>query len=181
MLCGLLRNRRGGRRLLNGLIVISIAFILLAHIIPQSIQHGGNAAFGMLALGLVFPIVLERLMSRAHYAAHTAIVVLAAAGLMLHAVIDGLALRPEHGHALAIAIILHRLPVGMAVWWVVRPNLGKWAAVTTIAAIAIATAAGYLLADAVAALAETRPTAWLQAFVAGSLVHVVLFGVKHHD
>ena len=76
-------------------------------------------------------------------------------------------------------MILHRLPVGMAIWWSLRPNLGAPVAVGIFALIITATAAAYFLGGPVVALAETRSLAFFQAFVAGSLVHVVAFGVSH--
>ncbi len=107
------------------------------------------------------------------------IVAIAGVGLILHAVIDGLALLPEGGTGLAYAIILHRVPVGMALWWVVRPNLGTPVTVAIFLMIALATAAGYWVGDTVVQLAETQTLAFLQAFVSGSLLHVIFFGVKH--
>jgi len=48
--------------------------------------------------------------------------------------------------------------------------------------IIVATALAWLLGPSFVSVAEAQALAWFQAFVAGSLVHVIAFGVSHeHD
>ncbi len=170
------------RRIFDALIVIAIAVIIAVHIIPAAMQHGGTLAITLLVLGIVFPLLLERLFKKATDAAHLVIVAIAAIGLLIHAIVDGVALLPQSGTGLAYAIILHRLPVGMALWWAIRPSFGKLIAISAFVLIGLATAAGYFVGESIVAVAEARTLAMLQAFVAGSLIHVVAFGVRHeHD
>ena len=75
--------------------------------------------------------------------------------------------------------MLHRLPVGMALWWAVRPNFGKIIAVVVFALVILATIAGYFVGESIIEMADIRTIAMLQAFVSGSLIHVVAFGIKH--
>lgn len=176
------RKNRVAKRIFDLSIVVAIGIIIFVHIIPDAIDQGGYWAWLVLAVGVVFPLLLERLFRSAADAAHMVIVVLAVIGLSLHAIIDGLALLPENGTGLAHAIILHRLPVGMAIWWAVRPNLGTMIAVSVFVLVILATTIGYLVGDTVLEVTEARTLAMLQAFVSGSLVHIVIFGVKHdHD
>ncbi len=173
------RDNQTARRVLDALIVITIAVIIAVHIIPAAIQHGGTLAVTLIVLGIIFPVLLERLFRKATDAAHLVIVAIAAMGLLIHAIVDGIALLPQSGTGLAYAIILHRLPVGMALWWAIRPNFGKIIAIAAFALISLATAAGYFIGDSIIELAEARTLAMLQAFVSGSLIHVVAFGVRH--
>lgn len=173
------RNSAVARRIIDALIVASIAVIILAHIIPDAYALAGNRAIVILLLGIAFPMLLERLFRKATDAAHFAIVIVAVVGLLLHSVIDGVALLPENGNVLAYAIVLHQLPVGMAVWWAVRPNFGIPRAVTVFSAIIIATVSGYFVGDIAIQWVAAKNLALFQAFVAGSLIHVVIFGVKH--
>lgn len=175
------QNNKIARRIFDVLIPVTIAAIILLHILPEAIAQGGWWATAVLLLGIAFPIVLERLFHRAADTAHLVIVAIATAGLLLHALIDGLALLPESGAGLAYAIILHRPAVGMAIWWTVRPNFGAPVAAMTLAAIVIATTTGYFLGETVLQFAHARTLALLQAFISGSLVHVVIFGAKHHS
>ena len=174
------RQNRMARRFLDGLILVSIAVIIAVHVVPEAIEHGGKLAFVIILIGLAFPLLLERLFRRATDTAHLFIVALAAAGLLIHAVVDGVALLPENGTSLAYAIVLHRLPVGMAIWCVVRPNFGTVTAVSVFALVIGATVAGYFVGASVLELAETRTVALLQAFISGSLIHVVIFRHGHH-
>ncbi len=173
------RKNKIARRLLDGLIILSIAVIIFVQIIPEALTQGGVTAILIIVLGLAFPMLLERLFRRATDTAHLMIVALAAIGLFVHAAVDGLALLTENGVGLAYAIVLHRLPVGMAIWWVVRPGLGTPIAVGVFALVILATTAGYFMGESVVQLAEARTVALFQAFVSGSLIHVVIFGVKH--
>ena len=125
-------------------------------------------------------MLLERLFRKASDTAHLVIVALAAFGLLTHALVDGVALLPESGTGLAHAIILHRLPVGMALWWAVRPNFGITISIIVFSLVILATAAGYLIGETIMEIADMRTIAMFQAFVAGSLIHVVIFGVRHH-
>jgi len=75
-----------------------------------------------------------------------------------------------------------RLPVGMAIWWALRPQFGTPVAVAAFLIVIAATALSYSLGADLVNLAQTRNLAVFQSFVAGSLVHVALFGVSHeHD
>lgn len=182
------------RELLDGFVFITVAGIVCVHIIPQSIAGGGAWALLFLALGLAFPVFLERQFHHLMHRAHGAILVLAALGLVLHAMTDGLALLPLPGaqagapegllgswlgSELAVGVILHRLPVGMAIWWSLKPHFGSRVAMAMFALVVAATAFAYFRGPEVVALAQTQTLACFQAFVAGSLVHVVAFGVSH--
>jgi hypothetical protein len=184
------RQKPTTRLVLDGFIFITIAGIVFVYIVPESLMSGGLLAILFLILGLIFPILAEKSFSRSADKAHVFVVMLAAVGLVLHATIDGVALLPQAGNEttsgeslfdnqLAIGVILHRLPVGMAIWWSVRTIFGTGWAVATFSLIVAVTAAAYFLGAPIVEIAETRSLAYFQAFVAGSLVHVVAFGVSH--
>ncbi len=178
------------RQFLDGLIFITIAGIVCIHIIPEAITTGGNTAIVFLLLGLAFPVVLEHRFHDAVPQAHGFILVLAALGMTVHAALDGIALAPGSaidpsgivlfgGSPLALSVVLHRLPVGMAIWWSLRPAFGKTVAIGAFALVIAVTAAAYFLAASFIEYAATASVAWFQAFVSGSLVHVIAFGVSH--
>ena len=176
------RRNRIARQILDGFIFITIAGIVTVHIIPEALTGGGDLAIAFLVLGLAFPVMLERGLHDSFHAAHGLVLALAALGLVIHAALDGIALLPSGNNDLAYAVVLHRVPVGMAIWWSLRPNLGLTAAIVAFALIITASAASFILGAPVVELAEARSIAWLQAFVAGSLIHIVAFGVSHdHD
>lgn len=196
------RHLPNAKQILDGFVLIAIAGIVCVNIIPDSIAVGGYYAFLFLAAGLFFPIAVEKTFRHSIHRAHVFIVILAALGLILHAIIDGIALLPDvfestnaamqrtntmlaesmFDNQLALGVILHRLPVGMAIWWSVRPGFGVTAALSTFVLIIAATTLAYFFGAPIVEWAETRSIGYFQAFVAGSLVHVVAFGVSHdHD
>ena len=173
------RRNRIVRQVLDGFIFITIAGIVTVHIIPEALSGGGNLSIAFLLLGIAFPMLLEKGLHESFHAAHGLILALAALGLIIHSVLDGIALLPSQKHDLAYAVILHRVPIGMAIWWSLRPNLGLSAAIAAFAMIIIATTASFVIGAPVAEFAEASSIAWLQAFISGSLIHIVAFGVSH--
>jgi len=179
---GLSRKNRVARQILDGFIFITIAGIVCVNIIPEALAIGGTLAIVFLLLGLAFPVVVEHGFRSTLHEAHVVVLLFAALGLVIHATIDGIALLPAQGSDLAHAVILHRLPVGMAIWWSLRPSLGTAVAVGAIVVISIATGLSYVLGAPMVELAEARSLAMVQAFVSGSLIHIVAFGITHeHD
>jgi len=80
---------------------------------------------------------------------------------------------------LALGVVLHRIPVGMAIWSTVRPRLGTFAALSALLIIVVATSAAYLLGEPVIEMMEGKSVACFQAFVAGTLLHVIAFSTMH--
>jgi len=173
------RRNHVARQILDGFIFITIAGIVTINIIPDALAGGGNLAILFLALGIAFPVILERGLHDSFHAAHGLVLALAALGLVIHSTLDGIALAPTSDPDLAYAVILHRLPIGMAIWWSLRPNLGISAAIIAFAMIIVATTASFVLGAPLVALAEASSIAWVQAFISGSLIHIVAFGVSH--
>ncbi len=177
-------RRPAARAALDGFVLVTIGGIVCLHIAPDAWEAAGIASVVTGMLGLVFPAVLERLYRNALARAHLVVLAVAAAGIAVHAVLDGVALLPivtdasSSGRELAAGVIIHRLPVGMAIWWVVRPQFGTAAALGTFALVIVTTILGYSAGVEVFA-SGVEALALFQAFVAGSLVHVALFGVSH--
>ena len=165
------------RQVLDGLVFVAIAWIIGVHIIPESLSAGGWIAFGFLLLGIAFPILLKRVFHVASRTANLAVMIVAGLGVCMHALIDGIALLPANGDQLAGAVIVHRIPVGMALWGTFRPALGTKAALIAFALIIIATGFAFYLGASVVAVAENRTLAMFQAFVSGSLIDLVVVGI----
>jgi len=176
--CMLGRHNKMTERAVDVLIIAAIAWIIGVHIVPDAVQVAGWTALAFLALGMAFPYVLRRIFHLASNAMHTALLLIAALALVLHAVIDGIALLPGNGDQLGLAVILHRLPVGMAIWWTFRPAIGTKAAIAAFALIITATALAVYFGGPVIEFAESRMLALFQVFVAGSLADMVIVGIR---
>ncbi len=162
---------------LDGFVYVTMGGLIFLHIVPESYELAGWWAFLALLLGLLGPGLVEHRLHGLASKAHAAALVLALLGIGLHAFIDGLALgHGEGGHqhqTLPLAVVLHRLPVGLALWFLLRPAYGLRTALGLLALISAATLAGFALDEVVGGLAN-RGLGLFQALVAGSLLHVVV-------
>jgi len=162
---------------LDGFVVVAIVGLVVIHIIPHAVAAAGLGAIGFALLGLAGPGLIERSLRRAARYAHTATMVLAILGLTVHAFFDGVALAGSSDHGsgnmLAIAVVLHRLPVAITIWWLLRPSRGIGLALGALAALGAATVIGFSTGDAIAGMLEQRWLGFFQSLVAGSVLHVV--------
>ena len=168
-------------RLLDGFIFVAIGGLVVALILPSVIGTAGWTALALFAGGIWLPSVSERLFHQSVSRMHLAAILIGVLGFALHVIADGAALSSGHGHdsdhALALGIVLHRLPIGLAIWWFVRPTYGAGLATGLLACIGIGTVVGYTSAPTALAMLSSEGMALFQAFVAGTLLHVVLHGI----
>lgn len=193
----LLRQRREWLHLLDGFNFVAISGLIFLSIIPETLIRGGPYVLFFALLGIVGPSILERRSHSLGKESHFLALILGLAGLCLHAVFDGAALiSPEHPrspealHAAAsavhdhdhhhhhshlpIAVILHRIPIGLTIWLLMKPKYGSTRAVLVLAAVAVMTTLGFLLGDHFLSGLPAPAMACFEALVAGSLIHVVL-------
>ncbi len=172
--------------LLDGFIFVAIGGLVLVYLLPESFSVGGWVTLLFALGGLFGPTLIERAFRRAARRVHIAAMVLGLTGLCLHGLMDGSALAPHHhahlGHAhlLPFAVIIHRLPVGLTIWWLLRPAFGVRVAASVLGLVGLATIAGFALGTFFTADLSSGGLACFQALVAGSLLHVV-FHQPHLD
>lgn len=189
LLCGPLlyavaRHRAGVLAFLDGFVLVSIAGLVLLEVVPGAFGEGGAWSLAFLVLGAIGPNLLERALHHARREAHIATLGLAVLGLLLHSVADGAALSPNADHdaheALALAVVVHSVPVGLVVWWIMAPVFGPLWPALTIAAMCCGTVAGFVFGIELNEVLGAQAFAWFEALVAGSILHVV-FGRPHLD
>ena len=177
--------------LFDGYVLVTMVGLVGWEMLPHSIHEGGLAAALVIGLGMLFPNWLER---RSH--GHGRVAWLAFAGLLFHALLDGAALgfvgahdghaaqlghSHSHGQSLEWAVILHRLPVGLMVFTMVEQLRGRAAAIGAIAALAVATLAGFSGGAVVTDAMSNTGAVLFEAFVIGALLHVVFHDhASHH-
>ncbi|MBR9814935.1 hypothetical protein GYB61_13920 [bacterium] len=160
---------------LDGFIFVTIGALVLLEALPEAVAAGGMWAWAFLLVGLFGPTLLERLIHRAARQTHLITLMIGGFGLVLHATADGAALGAGSAHnpLLPLAVILHRLPVGLAVWWLLRPSFGVRTAAAMLALMLVGTVLGFSFGPQMVGAVDTTAVAWFQAFVAGSILHVV--------
>lgn len=167
--------------LVMGLMLALLGMVLASDILPSA----GWLGLVFLAAGFAAPYLLEHGFHRFAREAHLLTLFVGLTGLMLHATIDGAALAPAsdlnqgHSHWLGWAIVLHRIPIGMMTWWLLGPQFGwKWAGLALLGICGF-TYLGYFAADQAIASGH-GDLGGLEAFVTGSLLHVIL-NKRHAD
>jgi zinc transporter ZupT len=177
---GLAKRWRAVVPALDGFVFVAIGGLVLLHIIPTNLELGGWPAAVAAFLGIFGPMAAERLLHRAAEKVHLLSLIVALLGLLGHAFLDGVALFSSLMEstvifsALSLAVIIHRIPDGLTIWWLLREPYGVRTAVSVLLFAAGSTTAGYFIG---ASILEHQTSGWLgvvQAFVAGALIHVVL-------
>ncbi|ABZ74666.1 conserved hypothetical protein [Shewanella halifaxensis HAW-EB4] len=163
---------------LDGFIFVSLGGLVLIHILPELLEHGGFLAIVFVIIGMWGPTLSERLFHRYSEVTHNLTLILGIGGLLLHTITDGgaMILAQQQGNSilLALGIILHRLPVGVAIWWLLKPQVGSRWAMIVLAAMMLLTCVGYFAGEQLLSQLSLENTVYLQAFVTGSILHVVL-------
>ncbi len=164
---------------LDGFVVVSISGLVFLHFVPPAVEQKDIAVLASLVVGFLLPLMLERLTRDATGSVDKWGLLLGFTGLAVHAGLDGSALATVAVSGtdmpLALAVILHRLPVGIAVWWLASTMVGRRAGAAALVALMIATALGFQFGTRLSALLEASELVeWYQALVGGTLVHVVM-------
>ena len=169
-------------------LIIAVAALIVGHILPESYEVIGWYAILLAVLGLVIPSSLERMWVSEKWAIHAVPVWFMIAGLALHGLMDGAGIAaPElhhhghhhgHSHSLPMAVLLHRLPVGLMIWGVFFPNHGFKLPTLYLSAIGLSTIAGYALSHYYL-VGHSPSIAAVEAVVAGALLHIAFD--RHED
>lgn len=121
---------RRGMQLLDALIAIAAGFMIsvaLTQLVPEALSQGGSSAPIVMLLGyLAVHLTQHTLTTHFHFGEEThpvttAISISALAGLLMHTFVDGVAIAAgfavgrELGLLVFIAVVLHKLPEGLAI------------------------------------------------------------------
>lgn len=181
-------ERSGAFRIVDRFVYFAVPLLVAWQVIPHAVADRTIAPIAAMLVGLAIPLGLERA-SRfmAEHADDLAIVV-GLTGLALHAALEGAAFglgTTEVAPTFAAAVILHRIPLGLVIWWLIRPRHGVALAAAGVGLIVVATASGAAMAGAASATIHGPGAELYQALVLGSLVHVVfhqgMHDHAHHD
>jgi len=183
-LAKLFETQPGSNRFLDGFILVTIGGMSLIHLLPEAVVEIGGMALVMVFLGALLPYFAERAFHNYERATHNGVLVLAFSGILVHTLLDGIAVSHasrEHGsgEVLAYAVILHRLPVGLLIWWALKPLHNLKITLSVLALMSLATAAGFTLATGELPGAHSSMITYFQALVTGSLLHVIFHRHVH--
>ena len=179
-----LHRRPQTMRLIDTIVFVALPVLVAWQIVPHMwLERQITPLLAVVAGGGVLYLI-EKLSHRLAHHTDNVTIMLGVASMVLHALLEGGALMPATASApFAFAVILHRVAVGLLIWWLLEPRHGVVVAVAGVGAILVATVVGFgagteLLPD------EHHALEIYQAFVAGSLLHVVFHQGRHdhaHD
>lgn len=180
--------RRGGfaAKAVDSLIITVLIVLMALFLIPESWAALGFVSITLILAGYLLPGVLEQLIKKAAHTLHLVSLLLALAGLALHAMLDGAALSAADGalsRNLSLAIVIHRLGVGMMIWMMVQPLFGRRIAFGVLLFASLATVGGYLLPDDLMGLEGDHAMSVIEALIIGMIVHSLIHrshGAGHH-
>ena len=168
-----LHNRPQTMQLIDTIVFVALPLLVLWQIFPHVwFERQITPLIAVIAGGGIL-YLLERISHRLAHHTDNLTILLGVASMVLHALLEGGALMPATASApFAFAVVLHRVAVGLLIWWLLEPRHGVAVAIAGVGAILLATMIGFaagteILPDEHAALEL------YQAFVAGSLLHVV--------
>lgn len=151
---------------LDAFVVFGVASLVFFHVLPELFEQLGIVSVALVVAGFVAARVLD---TGAEEGPAPVVAFGAFGALALHTALDGAALAGGHD-SLGVAIVLHRIPVGLLAWTLVSARFGRVAAVLALMALGGTTLLGYVFAEAV----HAPVLAAIQASVAGALLHVLV-------
>ena len=172
-------------RLVDGFVYVAVPSLVAIQVLPEVWGGGGPGVLLLVAAGALVPTVLER--ASRPLAKHTddLTILVTLGGLVLHEALEGAALAPTEAGvdpAFAWAVIFHRVPVGLIIWWLVRPRHGIPLAAAAVSSLVFATLGGALVGREFSGSIHGAGFELFEAFVAGTLLHVVFHQGRHdHD
>ncbi len=180
----LLHDHPTAVRFVDGFVYLAVPILVAWQVVPHAWESRSAAILLAVALGFLIPTLVERASHALEHHTDNLAMVVGLSGLILHAALEGAAVLPSEAvdPRLGAAIILHRVPVGLVIWWLIRPRFGPALAGIGVASLVVATLAGAgASAELLAGMHGDRLELY-QAFVSGSLVHVVFHQGRHdHD
>ena len=174
-------------RLVDGFVYVTVPLLVAWQVLPHAWETKSALAVVLLGAGFLVPAALERLSKALEHHADNVALIVGLSGLVIHALLEGAAFVPGSAAIaapFALAVILHRIPVSLVIWWLICPRFGSLAASAGVALIVLGTLVGYGLGVELLGDIHAPSLELYQAFVSGSLVHVVFHQGRHdhqHD
>lgn len=190
------RRYRSSAIVLDAFTLVVLGGLVVLHILPHALEGAGG--FALLAALAAFALagLAERSLRSGEFAAGGRVgrrlfFLLTLIGLGFHAIVDGLALtgavvHGDHVHLpdgashdnggsiMALAVLLHRVPFAIGLWWIVAPLIGARIAILCMLVLGGGTVVGFAMGDTLLGGASPWSLALFEAVLCGTLMHVVL-------
>src|SRR5690606_23080549 len=125
----------------DGFVVTGLVGLVTLTVLPHALRGAGWGALAAAAVGFLLPPLIERGWGE-HAEHHQGVALVALLGISVHALMDGAALAGHHhegGQGLSVSVIMHHLPVVMAIW----TRLPRLWAITILGLLGAGTTVGF--------------------------------------
>ena len=177
-----LHGRAAAVHIVDGFVYVAVPLLVLWQILPYTWTEQSLLPPLIVGSGVLIPTILERASNALAAKTDNFAILLGLSGLVLHAALEGIAFTPASdvlSGPFVAAVTLHRIPVGLVIWWLISPRYGELAAAAAVVSIPVATALGYVAGIELLGEWQSQGLELYQAFVAGSLIHVVFHQGRH--
>ena len=175
-----LHDRPSAVETFDKFVYLAVPMLVAWQVLPHAWEEQNVLLILAVTGGLVLPILVERAFQSIADETDNLAIAAGLSGLVLHALLEGAALTPTSPDPpLVAAIILHRIPMSLVIWWLIFPRFGTKKAAAGIGLLVLATLAGYSLGSEFLSGLQGDGPALYQAFVSGSLIHVVFHQGRH--
>lgn len=182
-----LHRRDRAVRLVDGFVYVAVPALVALQVIPHSLEEGSPVILLLVAGGAIVPSLFERASHLLERYTDDLAILVGLSGLLLHEILEGAAFAPLGSPVDPVfgwAVILHRVPAGLIVWWLVRPRHGIPLAALAVGSLVVATLGGFLVGNELLGPVHGPGIERYQAFVSGTLLHVIFHRGRHdhtHD
>lgn len=182
-----LHRRDRAVRLVDGFVYLAVPALVALQVVPHAIEERSAVILLLVAGGAILPSLFERASHLLERYTDDLAILVGLSGLLLHEILEGAAFAPLGSTVdpvFAWAVILHRVPAGLVVWWLVRPRHGISLATVAVGSLVVATLAGLLVGNEFLGPVHGPGIERYQAFVSGTLLHVIFHRGRHdhtHD
>ena len=169
-------------RIFDRFMYVAVPLLVLSQVLGHQIEYDGwqvrgiAILMGIMTAGILLPIAIEHLFQNIASKTEALSLIAGFLGLSLHALLEGASLNTE-APIVTIPLTAHRLGVGLMIWWILFPRYGSLISLLGIGGLLVATLAGFMLGDVLPH--EFTGSDYFQAFVAGTLIHVIIHE-RHH-
>lgn len=171
-----LNRHAGAWQAMDGFVVMVVLGILTLNILPPVLESKLILAPILFLVGLALPSIAEQL-TQSHNT-HKFVLGIPAIALIAHALGDGSLLRLLGGQedtlGTTLGILLHRIGLATAIWWLVVTNHGTKGGWVFVLLMTAATLLGYFGTATVLSFTGETTSPLTQAFAAGSLLHILV-------
>ena len=162
-------------RLLDTAVIVALPLLVAAQVVPHAWADRSLVLVVVVALGAGLVAMVERLSRTLARYTDDATILFAVLGISVHALVEGSALTTGASPAFVLAVVVHRVAIGLLIWWLVVPRHGAVAAGAGRGSDPGRHAwSGYVVGTDVVTGLPFVDRHLLEAFVAGTLLHVVL-------